>query len=82
MIKSFVALAIFSLLSAAVVALPAFAPQAKAAEAAVAIKSDRLPVHSLHPACSQQVWPDFQTSCLRNDTGTKIGEARLIVARR
>jgi hypothetical protein len=82
MIKSFAALAILSLLGAAVAAWPAFAPPAKASEAVGPIKADRLPVRSVHRDCAQQVWPYLQTSCLRNDAGTKIGEARLIIARR
>jgi hypothetical protein len=82
MIKSFVALAISSLLGTAIVALPAFAPQAKAGEAVAAINADRRPAHPVHSACSLQLWPNFQTSCLRNDTGTKIDDARLVIARR
>ena len=83
MIKSFVALAISSLLGTAIVALPAFAPQAKAGEAVAAIKADRLRVGPVHSTCSQQVWPDFETYCLRNhETGTKIRETRLVTARR
>jgi hypothetical protein len=83
MIKSFVALATLSLLGMAIVALPAFAPQAKAGEAVASIKADRLPVGPVHSTCSQQIWPDFETSCLRNyETGTKIREARLVTARR
>jgi hypothetical protein len=83
MINCFVALTIFLLLGAADAALPAFAPQAKADEAGASIKADRLPIRQTHRDCSQQVWPDFETSCLRNhETGMKIREARLVTARR
>jgi hypothetical protein len=32
--------------------------------------------------CLQEVWPDFDTSCLRNsETGAMIRQARLVIAR-
>jgi hypothetical protein len=82
MIKSFAAFAIMSLLGLAIVALPALAPPVKAAESVALIKADRLPVRPVAGDCSRQVWPDFETSCLRSsETGT-IREARLVTARR
>ncbi|HEY0422889.1 MAG TPA: hypothetical protein VGC82_06145 [Rhodopila sp.] len=81
MMKSFAALATLLLLSAAVVALPAFAPPVKAEEPAALAKSDKLSTQPVATGCSQQVWPHFETSCLRNSgTGNRISEARLIVA--
>jgi hypothetical protein len=83
MIKSLTALAIMSLLGTAVVALPMLAPQVKASEVAALTRSDRLPVRSVRRDCSQEVWPNFQTSCLRSsENGMNIGEARLISASR
>jgi hypothetical protein len=83
MIKSITALAIFGLLGAAVVALPAFAPQVKASEAITLAKADRLPLRPGARNCSQQVWPNFDTSCLRSgESGVMILEARLVTARR
>jgi hypothetical protein len=33
--------------------------------------------------CLQQVWPNFETSCLRNsESGVMILQARLVTARR
>jgi hypothetical protein len=83
MIKSITALAIFGLLGAAVVALPAFAPQVKASEAMTLAKADRLALRPAARNCSQQVWPNFETSCLHSgESGVMILEARLVTARR
>jgi hypothetical protein len=81
MIKSLSAFAIMSLLGAAVVALPAFAPAVKAEETAAFAKADRLATHSVATDCAQQVWPHIDTACLRSSgAGGRISEARLIVA--
>ena len=83
MIKSLVALAILAVLGAAVVAVPAFAPQAKASETVALPKADRLEIRRVARDCSQQVWPNFGTSCLRKaNSGATIQEVRLISARR
>jgi hypothetical protein len=83
MIKSVTTLAMPSLLGVAVAALPAFAPQVQASETVALLKSDRLPVGPVAGNCSHRIWPDFETSCLRNhETGTKVQEARLVTARR
>ncbi len=83
MIKSLTALAIFALLGASVVALPGFAPQVKASEAVALAKADRLDIRPVARNCSQQVWPNFEASCLRNaESGATFREARLVTARR
>jgi hypothetical protein len=83
MIKSLAALAIFACLGAAVVAVPAFAPQASASETVVLAKGDRLDIRPDARNCSQQVWPNFETSCLRSaDSGVMVREVRLVSARR
>ena len=83
MIKSLASFAILAVLGASVVALPAFAPRAKAADAVAFPKSDRLPVLSVAQTCSQQVWPDFGNACLRSSgSEAKIVVARLVTARR
>jgi hypothetical protein len=69
MIKSLTALAIFGLLGAVVVALPGFAPRVEARETLAFAKADRLDVRN----CAQQLWPNFDTSCLRSS------EAKLAV---
>ncbi len=83
MIKSMSALAIFLLLGASVVVLPAFAPKAAAGEVAALAKGDRLEVRAAAANCSTQVWPELAASCLRNPgSHTTIVEARLVTARR
>ena len=82
-IKSLAALAIFGFLGAAVIALPGFAPQVEASETVALAKGDRLPVRRVDGNCSQQIWPNYAASCLRNgDSGAMVREARLVTARR
>jgi hypothetical protein len=83
MIKSLTALAIFSLLGVAVIALPGFAPKLEAREASALAKGDRLalPVTTLN--CSTQIWPDFSLACLQKPhPGVQLPEARLVTTRR
>lgn len=83
MVRSLSSLAIFMLLGASVIALPAFAPKVQADELVALAKGDRLETRAASSDCSAQVWPAFTTSCLRHaGTGTKIQEARLVTARR
>ena len=83
MIKSITALAVLGLLGAAVVALPAFAPQVEASETITLAKADRSAIRPIAQNCSQQVWPNFDRACLRSgDSGVMILEARLVTARR
>jgi hypothetical protein len=81
MIKSLTALAIFAILGASVIALPGFAPQVEASETAALAKGDRLELRSVARNCSQQVWPNFDASCLRKGE-VMVREARLVTARR
>jgi hypothetical protein len=83
MFKSFMALAIFALLGASVIALPGFAPQVKASETAALAKADRLAIRPMVRDCSGQVWPHLNSSCLRDGgSGIPIREACLVTARR
>jgi hypothetical protein len=83
MIKSLTALAIFALLGASVIALPGFAPRVEARETAALAKADRLEIRSIARNCAQQVWPNFDGSCLRHsEAGSVVREARLVTARR
>ncbi|MHB8270135.1 hypothetical protein [Bradyrhizobium sp.] len=81
MIKSLAALAIFAVLGTSVIALPGFAPQVEASETAALAKGDRLDVRPTAQNCSQQVWPNFDASCLRKGE-VMVREARLVTARR
>jgi hypothetical protein len=83
MIKSLTALAIFGLLGAAVVVLPGFAPRVEAGETIALAKADRLDIRPVARNCSQQDWPNFAASCLRDsESGVMIREARLVTSRR
>jgi len=83
MIKSFAAFGILALLGASVIALPGFAPKVEASEVTVLAKGDRLAIRLAPPDCSQQIWPNFATSCLQNrGSDQKFVEARLVTARR
>jgi hypothetical protein len=82
MFKSFSALAIFTLLGAAVIALPAFAPKVEASEVTALAKADRLQVRVPVPNCATEVWPAVAARCLRSAEGSTIVEARLVTARR
>lgn len=83
MIKSLSALAIFGFFGTAGIALPGFAPHVEASETIALAKGDRLPVWRVDGNCSQQTWPNFQASCLRNGgSGVMVREARLVTARR
>jgi hypothetical protein len=83
MIRSFAALVIFALLGASVIALPGFAPNVEAREAAVLVKGDRLQIREAAVNCSKAVWPDLPASCLQTAGARgKILEARLVTARR
>ena len=83
MIKSLAPLAIFALLGVSVMALPSIAPDMEATETLALGKASRLAIHPVGRNCSDQVWPDFDASCLRaGSSGTGVQEARLVTARR
>jgi hypothetical protein len=81
MMKSLSALTIIAFLGVAVVALPGFAPQVEAHETVALAKADRLEIRQVAQNCSQQVWPNFDASCLRKGE-VMVREARLVTARR
>jgi hypothetical protein len=84
MIKAISAIAIAAFVAAALTILPGFAPQVEASVPHVLAKADRLDIRPIGRDCSQQAWPNFETSCLRV-AGTKtmvIREARLVTADR
>ena len=63
MLKSLPALAILALLGTSVVALP-YISRVEAGETVALAKRDRLEIGS---DCSQQVWPNIPSLCLRGD---------------
>jgi hypothetical protein len=83
MTKSFTAPALFALLGALLIALPGFAPQVKADEVVAFAKADRLTPGGAAGACSSQVWPNFDASCLRNSgSRVMVREVRSATVRR
>jgi len=97
MITSTSALAITGLLGAAALAMPSLAAQIKAAETSVLAKEasvlakkeasvlaqDRPDVRPIAGSCSQQVWPNFDASCLRSHGPVVlVREVHLVTARR
>ena len=83
MIKSLAPLATLAFLGSCAIALPLFAPDVKANETLALPRADRLAVHAFVRDCADQVWPDFDASCLRDvrsDMGVR--DARLVAARR
>ncbi|WP_441236347.1 hypothetical protein [Bradyrhizobium sp. 930_D9_N1_4] len=83
MIKTISAIAIAAFVAAALTVLPGFAPAVEASVPQPLAKSDRLDIRSIGKDCSQQAWPNFEASCLRQ-AGSKanIREARLVTADR
>ncbi|MCK1653797.1 hypothetical protein IVA88_20470 [Bradyrhizobium sp. 149] len=83
MIKALSAIAISACVAAALTLLPGFAPTVEASVPQPLAKSDRLDIRSIGKDCSQQAWPKFEASCLRQ-AGTKgnVREARLVSADR
>ncbi len=58
-----VATVVFAAIVAALIAMPAPAPQPE--QAAPAVNADRLATRSSDSPCAQQNWPNFDAACLR-----------------
>ena len=83
MIKALSAIAIAAFVAAALTVLPGFAPQVEASTPPALAKSDRLDVRPVGRDCSEQAWPNFESSCLRHAvTRTTVKQARLVTADR
>jgi hypothetical protein len=83
MIKAFSAIAVAAFVATALTVLPGFAPQVEASVPQALAKGDRLDIRSVGPDCSQQAWPNFESSCLRVAGSKKvIRAARLVTADR
>jgi hypothetical protein len=83
MIKALSAIVLSACVAAALTLLPGFAPTVEASVPQPLAKSDRLDIRTVGRDCSQQAWPNFETSCLRR-AGSKanVREARLVTANR
>ena len=83
MIKALSAIAVAACAAAALTVLPGFAPQVEASVPQPLAKADRLDFHPVGRDCSQQAWPNFEASCLRQvGTRTLVQQARLVTADR
>ena len=65
MIKSLAPLAIFALVGVSAIGLPMFAPDVTANEPTAVAEASRPAIDPVGRNCSDQVWPDFDKSCLR-----------------
>jgi hypothetical protein len=52
--------------AAAVMSLPGFSPEADASTPPRVVKSDRLDLRPIGVDCSQQAWPYYEATCLRD----------------
>jgi hypothetical protein len=83
MIKAVSAVAVAACAAAALSILPGFAPQVEASVPQALAKGDRLDIRPVGGDCSEQAWPNFETSCLRAaGSGIMIRQARLVTADR
>jgi hypothetical protein len=84
MIKALSAVAVAAFIAAGLTVLPGFAPQVEASVPRALAKADRLDIRpAAANACSQQNWPNFDASCLRNVSArSSVREARLVTADR
>jgi hypothetical protein len=85
MIRAVAALAIAAFVAASLALLPGFAPEVEASVPHVLAKGDRLDIRAIGRDCSQQAWPNFETSCLRvagSSSLTQVKQARLVTADR
>jgi len=83
MIKALSAIAVAACIAGALTLLPGFAPQVEASTPQALAKADRLDIRPIGTSCSQQAWPNFEASCLRNAvTKTVVRQARLVTADR
>ena len=82
MIKAISAIAVAAFIAAALTVLPGFAPSVEASVPVALAKGDRLDIKPVGRSCSEQAWPNFEASCLRNAEArmAQIREARLVTA--
>ena len=82
MIKTITAIAIAAFIAAALTILPGFTPSVEASVPVALAKADRLDIKPVGRSCSEQAWPNFEASCLRNAEAktVQIPEARLVTA--
>jgi hypothetical protein len=77
MVKTLYAVAVAAIAAACFVAFPSLSMQVQASATALSGKSDRADARPLGTQCSQNAWPYFEASCLR-DTDNPLGQARQV----
>lgn len=80
MIKALSAITIAGFIAAALTVLPGFAPKVEASVPVALKKADRLDIRAIGKDCSQQAWPHFEASCLRNAGNKAVPPAVRVVA--
>ena len=63
--------------AAAVLALPGFSPEVEARTPPPVVKADRMDVRPTGKACSDQAWPYYEASCIR-DRSRPDGQPRVV----
>jgi len=61
----------------AVLAFPGFSPEADASTPPKVVKSNRLDLRPIGKECTQQAWPYYEASCLRDRTQA-MSQARTV----
>jgi hypothetical protein len=72
------AIAAMAMGAAVVLAMPGFSPEADASTPPKMTKGDRLDVRPIGQDCTQQAWPYYETSCLRDRKQATGGQAHPI----
>jgi hypothetical protein len=75
MLKAFYAIAAAAIVAGAFVATLSISEQVEARGSVPSVKADRADIRPLAGKCSQNAWPYFEASCLR-DTRNPFGQAR------
>jgi hypothetical protein len=77
MLKTVYAVATAAIVASCFVAFPSLSPQVEARAPVAGAKTDRADTRPLAIQCSQNAWPYFESSCLRDQRNT-FGEARKV----
>jgi hypothetical protein len=82
--RSIAAMALAALIAGTATILPNFSERVVASAPIHSGKGDRLDIRPLGTKCSQQAWPYFEASCLRDKRAAmgKVQPARIVTADR
>jgi hypothetical protein len=84
MLRAIYAIVAAAIVAGAFVATLSVSEQVEARGSVPGVKADRADTRALARDCSQNAWPYFEASCLRDTRNTfgHVGEARLVTADR